>query len=142
MSSHEGPWRDSWFDNGLYSKSSGLPYQMTSEAATKAWVTDRTRERSGCRSPEDEEYGLGQQLVTVEQTQQRMMQEFEKVILAIPDMMIRALRAEREVQQQAPAVLPLQVPQQVPQQEMKLKRLSMKFTQLHGDVSEKRSEGP
>ncbi|KAL8220519.1 UNVERIFIED_CONTAM: hypothetical protein K2H54_048696 [Gekko kuhli] len=100
----------------MYPESSSLPYRMTSEAATKAWVTDYMREHSSCRSLEDKEYGLGQRFTVVEQTQPRMMQGFEKVTRAIPDMVIWALRAEREAQQPAPSLLPLQVPQQVPQQ--------------------------
>ncbi|KAL8190666.1 UNVERIFIED_CONTAM: hypothetical protein K2H54_058273 [Gekko kuhli] len=104
----QGPRRGSRFDTGVYSKSSRSPDRMTSKAATRAWVTDCMGECSGHRSLEDEEYGLGQWLTAVEQTQQQMMQEFEEVILTIPDMMIQALRAEQEVQQPAPAILPLQ----------------------------------
>ncbi|KAL8182732.1 UNVERIFIED_CONTAM: hypothetical protein K2H54_062685 [Gekko kuhli] len=81
---------------------------MTSEAATRAWVTDHMRQCSSHRSPEDKVYSLGQRLAAVEQTQQQMMQEFKEVILAIPDMVIQALRAKRKVQQPVPAILPLQ----------------------------------
>ncbi|KAL8175798.1 UNVERIFIED_CONTAM: DNA-directed RNA polymerase I subunit RPA1 [Gekko kuhli] len=61
----QGPWRDSQFDSGLCPESSDPRYQMTLEASTKAWVTDCTRERSGCRSPEDLEYGLDRRLMAV-----------------------------------------------------------------------------
>ncbi|KAL8221546.1 UNVERIFIED_CONTAM: hypothetical protein K2H54_069441 [Gekko kuhli] len=132
----KGPQRDNQFNIGMYPESSSLLHGMTSEAATRAWVTDRMRECSGHRSLEDEEYGLGQWLTAVEQIQQRMMQEFEEVILAIPDMVIRVLRAEREVQQPAPGLLPLQVPQQVLQQSQLLscKTNQLNFKEINGGM--------
>ncbi|KAL8220614.1 UNVERIFIED_CONTAM: hypothetical protein K2H54_050601 [Gekko kuhli] len=98
----QGPWRDSRYDLGL---TEDYGFHIPGEMPGQRWVTDRAREWI-----DQEEDGVEIRLVALERSQQEIKCNLEEVILAIPDMVIRALRAEREEQPHGPIQPPPQAP--------------------------------
>ncbi|KAL8172604.1 UNVERIFIED_CONTAM: hypothetical protein K2H54_001936 [Gekko kuhli] len=90
---NQGPKRDSRFYMGLY-EDPGYPlYGATKDAASHVWITDHTRERSDCRLME-EDYEVDACVEVLEWGHWEIKRDLKEVILAIPDMVIWALRAE------------------------------------------------
>ncbi|KAL8203163.1 UNVERIFIED_CONTAM: hypothetical protein K2H54_043544 [Gekko kuhli] len=69
-------------------------YGATEEAAGWMWVTEHTRECSDHRLLEEEDYEVDARVEVLERGQREIKRDLKEVILAIPDVVIRALRAE------------------------------------------------
>ncbi|KAL8165939.1 UNVERIFIED_CONTAM: hypothetical protein K2H54_056923 [Gekko kuhli] len=100
----QGPRRESLFDmealQGFGASEAG------GATAGPAWITDCMKERKDyLLTEEDKEEGeVEQRLSALEKAQGKFHQDLEAVIQTIPDMVVRALRVEREAQQ-APGCL-------------------------------------
>ncbi|KAL8177455.1 UNVERIFIED_CONTAM: hypothetical protein K2H54_006891, partial [Gekko kuhli] len=92
----QGPRRDSCFD-----MRDPLPYPLPRVRPDRQWVTSHTQEQRGrhLEKGEDEDDDFGTWLEALERGQQRMQRNIEEVVLTIPNLVIRALRAEREAEQ-------------------------------------------
>ncbi|KAL8194242.1 UNVERIFIED_CONTAM: hypothetical protein K2H54_008416 [Gekko kuhli] len=81
----------------------GVPRQSgaVGMATSWAWITECLKERKDYFLPEDdkEEDEVEQRLDVLERLQRKFHQDLEEVIRAIPDMVVRALQAERAAQQ-------------------------------------------
>ncbi|KAL8175772.1 UNVERIFIED_CONTAM: hypothetical protein K2H54_007417 [Gekko kuhli] len=99
----QGPRREGLLDTGTFQGLGGQVFRASraSEAtAGQAWITDRTKEwKDYLLTEEDEEDEVEQRLGVLEKAQGMFTRDLGEVIRAIPDMVVCAIRAERDAQQ-------------------------------------------
>ncbi|KAL8174528.1 UNVERIFIED_CONTAM: hypothetical protein K2H54_048231 [Gekko kuhli] len=83
------------------------PSGVSGATTSQAWITDCSKQRKGYLIAEEdkEEDEVEQRLDELERTQEKFHQDLEEVIQAIPDMVVRALQAERAAHQAPGTIL-------------------------------------